>query len=127
MVNNEMCPNFNYKATKYQQDSATIRFLPSHEDFGNGLDSDSLHFKFKTSLEHVKAERDRYIESVLFDHPDHRVLSISKQLLNDSCKLVSQMLGFLDETYASCFNSFGATTEAWDLVSHCIEEMFRRN
>ena len=126
MVTNEMCPNFNYKATKTQRDSAIIRFLPSHEDFRNGLDSDSLHFKFKTSLEHVKAERERYIESVLADHPDHRVLSISKQLLNDSCKFVSQMIGFMDETYASCFDSFGATTEAWDLVSHCIEEIFTK-
>ena len=126
MVTTEVCPNFNYKASKSQRDSATIRFLPSHEDFGNGLDSDSLHFKFKTSLEHVKAERDRYIESVLMDHPDHRVLSISKQLLHDSCKFVSQMLGFMDETYASCFDSFGATTEAWELVSHCIEEIFSK-
>ena len=126
MVTNELCPNFNYKATKAQRDSATIRFLPSHEDFGNGLDSDSLHFKFKTSLEHVKSERERYIESVLSDHPDHRVLSISKQLLNDSCKFISQILGFMDETYASCYDSFGATTEAWDLVSHCIEEIFSK-
>ena len=126
MVTNELCPNFNYKATKAQRDSATIRFLPSHEDFGNGLDSDSLHFKFKTSLEHVKAERERYIESVLMDHPDHRVLAISKQLLNDSCKFISQILGFMDETYASCYDSFGATTEAWDLVSHCIEEIFSK-
>ena len=36
------------------------------------------------------------------------------------------MPGFMDETYASCFDSLGATTEAWDLVSHCIEEIFSK-
>ena len=121
-----MCPNFNYKATKTQRDSTIIHFLPSHEDFGNVLDSDSLHFKFKISLDHVKAKRERYIESVLADHPDHGVLSISKQLLKDSFKFVPQMIGFMDETYASCFDSFSAKTEAWDLVSHCVKEIFTK-
>ena len=54
MITHELCPNFSYKATKAPRDAATIRFLPSHEDFGNGLDSDSLHFKFKSSLDHIK-------------------------------------------------------------------------
>ena len=71
MVTTELCPNFTYKASKGQRDTAAIRFLPSHDDFGNGLDSDSLHFKFKSSLEHIKAERERYIESRFIDHPDH--------------------------------------------------------
>ena len=124
MITNELCPNFSYKATKTQRDAAAIRFLPSHDDFGNGLDSDSLHFKFKSSLEHIRAERERYIETRLADHPDHRVTSIAKQLLYDSCKFITQMLGFMDEIYAACYDSFGATTEAWDLVCHCIEEVF---
>ena len=126
MITNELCPNFSYKAVKSQRDAAAIRFLPSHEDFGNGLDSDSLHFKFKSSLEHIKGERERYIESRLGDHPDHRVLSIAKQMLDDSCKFISQMLSFMDEIYAACFDSFGATSEAWDLVCHCIEEVFTK-
>ena len=54
MITHELCPNFTYKASKAQRDAAAIRFLPSHEDFGNGLDSDSLHFKFKSSLEHAQ-------------------------------------------------------------------------
>ena len=126
MITHELCPNFTYKASKAQRDAAAIRFLPSHEDFGNGLDSDSLHFKFKSSLDHVKGERERYIESRLSDHPDHRVLAVAKQLLDDSCKFISQMLSFMDEIYASCYESFGATSEAWDLVSHCIEEVFSK-
>ena len=126
MITNELCPNFSYKASKTIRDSAAIRFLPSHEDFGNGLDSDSLHFKFKSSLEHIKGERERYIESRLSDHPDHRVISIAKQTLDDSCKFISQMLAFMDEIYAACFDSFGATSEAWDLVCHCIEEVFTK-
>ena len=32
----------------------------------------------------------------------------------------------MDEIYAACFDSFGATSEAWDLVCHCIEEMFTK-
>jgi hypothetical protein len=126
MITKEACPNFTYSVSKSQRDAAAIPFLPTHGDFGNGLESDSLHFKFKHSLEHVQAERDSYIESRLGDHPDRRVLSIAKQLLNDSCKFISQMLGFMDEIYASCYESFGATTEAWSLVCHCIEEVFTK-
>jgi hypothetical protein len=126
MISSEVCPNFNYKTSEAQRKKATIKFLPSHEDFGNGIDGESLHSKFKESLEHIKGERERYIESKLSDHPDPRVLSISKQLLNDSCKFITQMLGFMDETYAACYESFGATTEAWELVSHCIEEIFTK-
>jgi hypothetical protein len=126
MISNDLCPNFSYKATKAQKESASIRFIPSHEDFGNGLDTSSLHFKFKQSLEFVRSERERYIESKLQDHPDPRVLAVSKQLLDDSCKFVTQMLGFMDETYAACYESFGATSEAWELVSHCVEEIFTK-
>ena len=36
------------------------------------------------------------------------------------------MLSFMDEIYASCVNSFGAMTEAWELVCHCIEEVFTK-
>jgi hypothetical protein len=126
MITKEACPNFTYSVSKSQRDAAAIPFLPTHSDFGNGLESDSLHFKFKHSLEHVQAERESYIESRLGDHPDRRVLAIAKQLLNDSCKFISQMLGFMDEIYASCYESFGATSESWSLVCHCIEEVFTK-
>ena len=63
---------------------------------------------------------------MLGEHPDHRVLSISKQLLDDSCKFIRQMLGFMEEIYASCYDSFGATTEAWELVTHCVIEVFTK-
>jgi hypothetical protein len=66
----EACPNFTYSVSKAHHDTTVIPFLPTHGDFGNGLESDSLHFKFKHSLEHVQAERDSYIESCLCDHPD---------------------------------------------------------
>ena len=126
MTTTDLCPNFNYKATKAQKDAAAIKFLPSHDDYGNGLDSDSLHHMFKMSLDHIRGERERYIEAVLGEHPDHRVLSISKQLLDDSCKFIRQMLGFMEEIYASCYDSFGATTEAWELVTHCVIEVFTK-
>jgi hypothetical protein len=126
MLGKDVCPNFSYKATKAQRDAAKIKFFPSHEDFGNGLESDSLHYKFKQSLYHIKGERERYIESVLCDHPDHKVISVAKQLLDDSCKFVTEMLSFMDEVYASCVDSFGASTEAWTLVCHCVEELFTK-
>ena len=59
-------------------------------------------------------------------HSDHRFLLIAKQMLNDSCKFISQMLSFMDEIYATCFDSFGVTSKAWDLVCHCIEEVFTK-
>ena len=61
MITKDLCPNYTYKTTAAQKSSAAFKFLPSHEDFGNGLDSDSLHYKFKSSLEHVKGKADRYI------------------------------------------------------------------
>jgi uncharacterized protein YlxW (UPF0749 family) len=36
------------------------------------------------------------------------------------------MLSFMEEVYASCSASFGATTEAWELVSHCVIELFTK-
>jgi hypothetical protein len=126
LTTKDLCPNFAYKATEAQKKKALITFLPSHEDYGNGLDSDSLHYMFKQSLDHVRGERERYIESNLSDHPDHRLLSISKQLLDDSCKFIRQMLSFMEEVYASCSASFGATQEAWDLVTHCVIELFTK-
>ena len=74
----------------------------------------------------LKGERERYIESRLSDHPDHRVLLVAKQLLDDACKFITQMLSFMDEIYSACYESFGATSEAWELVSHCIEEVFTK-
>jgi hypothetical protein len=126
MLGKDVCPNFTYKATKAQRNAAKMKFLPSHEDFGNGLESDSLHYKFKQALHHIRGERERYIESVLGDHPDFKVISVAKQLLDDSCKFVTEMLSFMDEVYASCVDSFGASTEAWTLVCHCVEELFTK-
>jgi hypothetical protein len=126
MLGKDVCPNFTYKATKAQRDAAKMKFLPSHEDFGNGLESESLHYKFKQALHHIRGERERYIESVLGDHPDFKVISVAKQLLDDSCKFVTEMLSFMDEVYASCVDSFGASTEAWTLVCHCVEELFTK-
>jgi hypothetical protein len=125
-ITKELCPNFAYRSSEAQKKKALIPFLPSHEDFGNGLDSDSLHYMFKQSLEHVRSERERYIETSLNDHPDLRALSVAKQLLDDTCKFIRQMLSFMEEVYASCADSFGATSEAWDLVSHCILEIFAK-
>jgi hypothetical protein len=126
MITKDLCPNYIYKTTSAQKSSAAFKFIPSHEDFGNGLDSDSLHYKFKSSLEYVKGKTDRYIESSLGDHPDHRAYTVAKQLLDDSCKFVSQMLGFMEEVYTSCFDSFGASSEAWELVCHCVQEIFTK-
>ena len=126
MITKDLCPNFIYKTTSAQKSAATFKFIPSHEDFGNGLDSDSLHHKFKSSLDYVKGKSDRYIESSLGDHPDHRAYTVAKQLLDDSCKFISQMLGFMEEVYTSCYDSFGASSEAWELVCHCVQEIFTK-
>ena len=126
MITKDLCPNYVYKTTPAQKSSSTFKFLPSHEDFGNGLDSDSLHHKFKSSLEYVKGKSDRYIESSLSDHPDHRAYTVAKQLLDDSCKFIAQMLGFMEEVYTSCYDSFGASSEAWELVCHCVQEIFTK-
>ena len=126
MITKDLCPNYIYKTTPAQKSSAAFKFVPSHDDFGNGLDSDSLHYKFKSSLDYVKGKADRYIESSLGDHPDHRAYTVAKQLLDDSCRFVSQMLGFMEEVYTSCFDSFGASSEAWELVCHCVQEIFTK-
>ena len=36
------------------------------------------------------------------------------------------MLGFMEEVYTSCYDSFGASSEAWDLVCHCVQEIFTK-
>ena len=77
MITKDLCPNYIYKTTSAQKNSAAFKFVPSHEDFGNGLDSDLLHYKFKSSLDYVKGKADRYIESSLSDHPDHRAYTVS--------------------------------------------------
>ena len=74
----------------------------------------------------MKDKADRYIESSLGDHPDHRAYTVAKQLLDDSCKFVAQMLGFMEEVYTSCYDSFGASSEAWELVCHCVQEIFTK-
>jgi hypothetical protein len=36
------------------------------------------------------------------------------------------MLSFMEEIYSTCFDSFGVTTEVWELILHCIEEVFTK-
>ena len=35
-----------------------------------------------------------------------------------------EMLEYMEDLYQSCNDSFGATTEAWELVCHCLEVLF---
>ena len=85
-----------------------------------------MQYRFKQSLEHIKDKQEKYIERCLDDHPNREVSDIAKQLLSDSCKFVVQMLDFMEELYSACHDSFGASTEAWELVCHCLEELFTK-
>ena len=39
---------------------------------------------------------------------------------------MSELLDFMEEVYSQCIQSFDATTGAWSLVCHCIEEIFTK-
>lgn len=101
-----------------------IRFIPSFEDFGNNSDSGSLHHRFKTSLKHTKSKQRKYIESRLDNHPNREVKDISLQCLEDSCDMVFMILDFMVDLYTACNESFDATSEAWELACHCLNELF---
>ena len=91
MVTRDTIPNFTYHSTKSQREAASIKFLPSFEDFGNDSDADSIYYKFKSSLESIKQSKDKYIESKLAGHPDNHLEPIARQLLHDSSKFILQM------------------------------------
>ena len=114
------------KATKQVRDSAPLKFIPSFPDFGTSSDSESMQYRFKQSLEHIRDKQEKYIESRLEDHPNREVMEIATQLLSDSCKFITQMLDFMEELYSACHESFGASAEAWELVCHCLEELFTK-
>ena len=126
MVATSSCPSHSLKASKQVKDSAPLKFIPSFADFGTSSDSESMQYRFKQSLDHVRDKQDKYIESRLEDHPNREVLDIANQLLSDSCKFITQMLNFMEELYSACHDSFGASTEAWELVCHCLEELFTK-
>jgi hypothetical protein len=118
------CPNHSQKASKSDREASSLKFIPSFEDFGSSSDSETLHYRFKESLDHVKGSQEKYLEAKFEDYSDGKVLGVAKQLLDDSCKFVVQMLDFMEELYKSCHESFGATTGAWELVCHCLEKLF---
>jgi hypothetical protein len=126
MLASTTCPSHSVKANKSTRESSNLKFIPSFADFGSSSDSESMQFRFKQSLEHVRERQEKYIESRLDDQVERSVIDISKQLLADSCKFVTQMLDFMEELYSACHESFGACTEAWDLVCHCLEELFTK-
>jgi hypothetical protein len=126
MVASVHCPSHVLKVSKQVRDSAPIKFIPSYADFGTSSDGESMQYRFKKSLEHIKSRQEKYVESRLEDHPNREVITIAMQLLNDSCKFISQMLDFMEELYSACQQSFGASTEAWELVCHCIDELFTK-
>ena len=126
MLTTSPCPSHVYKANKVDRDKAPFKFIPSYSDFGRSSDSESLHHRFKVLLHHVSQRQEKYIESRLADHGDSKVYDISKQLLADSLKFVTEMLDFMEELYSACNDSFNAPSEAWELVCHCLEELFTK-
>ena len=126
MVATSTCPSHSLKATKQVRDAAPLKFIPSFLDFGTSSDSESMQYRFKQSLEHIRDKQEKYIESRLEYHSNREVMEIATQLLSDSCKFINQMLDFMEELYSACHDSFGASTEAWELVCHCLEELFTK-
>ena len=126
MISNSTCPMHTYKSTKADRDKPPIKFVPTYADFGMSSDPDTLHYKFKTSLQLIRERQESYIESRLGHHTSRFVYDVSKQLLNDSIRFVSELLSFMEEVYSQCIQSFDATVEAWALVCHCIEEIFTK-
>ena len=126
MVATTACPSHSVKANKQVRDAAPLKFIPSFADFGTSSDSESMQYRFKQSLDHVRDKQEKYIDSRLEYHPNREVIDIASQLMNDSCKFISQMLDFMEELYSACHESFGASAEAWELVCHCLEELFTK-
>ena len=90
MVATSPCPSHLVKATKQVRDAAPLKFIPSFSDFGTSSDSESMQYRFKQSLEHIRDKQEKYIESRLEDHPNREVMEIATQLLADSCKFITQ-------------------------------------
>jgi hypothetical protein len=125
MLTTTLCPSHSVKATKAIRDAAPLKFIPSFADFGSSSDTESMQFRFKKSLDHTQEKQEKYNESRL-EGQSRTVIDISSQLLSDSCKFIRQMLDFMEELYTACHDSFGASTEAWELVCHCLEELFTK-
>ena len=114
------------KVSKSVKDSAPIKFVPSFADFGTASDNNSLQYRFKQSLAHVIDKQEKYLEARMSGKGKETPLAVARQLLSDSEKFVTQMLGFMEELYSACNDSFGAASEAWELVCHCLEELFTK-
>ena len=113
------CPNHTQKASKTVRETSSLKFIPSFNDFGSSSDSETLHYRFQESLAHVKGTQEKYLESWLEDLTNRKVLGVAKQLLDDSCKFIVQMLDFMEELYKSCHESFGGNwfAIAWKCCS----------
>ena len=48
------CPNHAQKASKTVREALSLKFIPSFKDFGSSSDSETLHYRFKEALAHVK-------------------------------------------------------------------------
>jgi hypothetical protein len=126
MTATTQCPSHVVKAIKSVRDALPMKFIPSFADFGSSSDAESMNYRFRQSLDHIRDKQEKYIESRLEDHPNREVMEIANQLLSDSCKFITQMLDFMEELYSACHDSFGASTEAWELVCHCLQELFTK-
>jgi hypothetical protein len=126
MLSGNVCAMYTYKSSKSDREKSPIKFIPTYQDFGNSSDPDTLHHKFKASLHLIKERQEGYIESRLGHHSSRETYEISKQLLDDSTRFVSEILDFMEEVYSQCIQSFNAPTEAWALVCHCLQEIFTK-
>jgi len=126
MLTKEACPSHKQVCSKTIRDGASIKFIPSFADFGSSSDSGMLHHRFKESLRQVKEAQKLYIVDRLENLANRVVQDIAIQLLDDSARFVVGMLEFMEDLYQSCNDSFGATTEAWELVCHYLEELFTK-
>jgi len=123
MLTKEARPTHKQVCSKTIHDGDSIKFFTN---FGSSSDSGTLHHRFKESLRQVKEAQKLYIADRLEHLADRVVHDIAIQLLDDSARFVAEMLEFIEDLYQSCNDSFGATTEAWELVCHCLEELFTK-
>jgi len=77
-------------------------------------------------LRQVKETQKLYITDRLEHLADRVVHDVAIQIFHDSARFVSKMPEFMKDLYQSCNDSFGATTKAWELVCHCLEELFTK-
>ena len=59
------------------------------------------------------------------DHTN-QLYGVAQQLLTDSLRFVHEILDFMEELYSACNESFSAPSEAWELVCHCLDELFSK-